>query len=694
MFLCAKPIWLRGKEREMNVHAVFQANVQASGRVELHMGGTAFYRIWADGQFLASGPARTARGYIREEIYSLPEGTKSVVIEAVGYYCHSISTVWQPSYIMAEIRRQEEVFAYTGKDFCGFAAECKVQKTERYSVQRHFTEIWDYRRCRSLTEAKYEAEVAIVDENPGVLERHVPYPEYRSVDLTEASLRGTLKFDEKRPYRPVYYSWDTVPKEWGIFDWEEIPYHPYTWIQRQKQTITERGAALPLVLKKGEYAVFDFGQIEAGFIRTAIESLAESDVVIGFTEFYQGDEFVYQNMKVHNVVEVFLAKEDVRTVQSFEPYTYRFVMVAVKEGCICLNALGVITYMLHTDQVRQIRCEDETINAIYRAAVRNYAHNEVDLYMDCPSRERAGWIGDTYFTAKGEYALTGTTKTEDAFLENYLLFENQGEFPQGAIPECYPSDMPPKGDFIPQFSMLFILEVEEYLLQRGHRDKIEAFRKILYGLLEFYKRYENEDGLLERLPSWNFVEWGTANDWTMDVSYPTNFLYSKALECVGRLYGDEACLRRCQEVRKTAVKQSFNGRYFMDHAVRDEEGNLVLQTDASEVCQYYAVLFGNIDMDSEDYKDLKNLILHVFSPDRSGSMPEILEFNMIMGAYMRMELLVRMEEYDLLLHDIKRIFGQMERDTGTLWEYRVHKGSYDHGICAYVAAAIQKALRV
>ena len=51
-----------------------------------------------------------------------------------------------------------------------------------------------------------------------------------------------------------------------------------------------------------------------------------------------------------------------------------------------------------------------------------------------------------------------------------------------------------------------------------------------------------------------------------------------------------------------------------------------------------------------------------------------------------------MKEYDLLLHDVKRRFGKMEQDTGTLWEYRIHKGSHDHGICAHVAAAIQTGL--
>ncbi len=692
MFLKAKPIWVEGKEREMNVHAVFRAEVKSSEQVQLHIGGTAFFRIFADGTFLAFGPARTAKGFIREEIYTLPKGTKEIIIEAVGYYCKSIATVWQPSYIVAELQCQDEVLAYTGRDFKAFEPGCKVQRTERYSVQRHFTEIWDYRDCKSLTEEKYQVPIVVLNDMPEVLDRRVPYPEYRDVDLAVASSFGTLEYDEERPYKPIRYSWASVPKEWGIFDWEEIPYHPYTWIQRHNQVISQRNVSLPLTLNKGEYVVFDFQRIEAGFVRANIESLTGSDVVIGYTEFYEGEEFVFQNMNVHNVVEFFLSEGDAREVQSFEPYTYRFAILAVKEGSIRLNEFGVKTYMLSTEHVRKIQTEDEVLNAIYQAAIRNYAHNEVDLYMDCPSRERAGWIGDSYFTAKGEFALTGDTKTEDAFLENYRLFVNEGDFPEGVIPECYPSDIPPKGDFIPQFTMLFILEVAEYVQERGHLDMAEPFRERIYSLLEFYRKYENEDGLLERLPSWNFVEWGKANDWIQDVSYPTNFLYSKVLECIGGLYNDEECLRRCEEVRKTATKQSFNGHHFMDHAVRDAEGKLVLQKEASEVGQYYAVLFGDIDIHSETYIELKELILHVFSPDRNGNMPEILEFNMIMGAYMRMELLAKMKEYDLLLHDVKRMFGQMEQDTGTLWEYRIHKGSYDHGICAYVAVAIQKAL--
>ena len=37
------------------------------------------------------------------------------------------------------------------------------------------------------------------------------------------------------------------------------------------------------------------------------------------------------------------------------------------------------------------------------------------------------------------------------------------------------------------------------------------------------ERYENGEGLLQNLPSWNFVEWSKANTWVQDVNYPTNF---------------------------------------------------------------------------------------------------------------------------------------------------------------------------
>ena len=685
MFQLAQPVWIRDREREMNVYAVFCARVELPAPGKLLLAGTAFYRATVNGEFLAFGPARTAKGYVRQDVLALPEGICDIRIETCGYYCHSLSTVWQPSFLMAEVRCADQILAYTGRDFEAYAPGTKLQKVERYSMQRHFTEIWDLRQ-----EAWLPGQVAVQEITHQVIGRSAPYPEYTDVKLDKAMCRGDLTFDETLPYKTRRYSWTQAG--WGEFLPEQIQYSPYTWIQRQRQTVTAYNCLLPMILREGEYAVLDLGRIETGFLKAQVQAEEESDVVIGFTEYFAGDIFQFSNMNVHNVVEYFLPAGQ-KKLQSFEPYTLRFAIVAVKKGQLRLEGFGIKTFQFDLTDVHIPELGDPVLQEIYRAAARTFAHNALDIYMDCPSRERAGWLCDSYFTAKTEYALTGKTGVEDAFLENYRLFSGNELLPKGMLPECYPADPPKGGEFIPQWTMWYILQVEEYIHKRGHEDMAEAFRESIYGLLDFYRQYENSDGLLEKLPGWNFVEWSIANQWTQDVNYPTNFLYAQVLESVDALYNDPCCRRRSREVREKAVQQSFNGTYFMDHAVRDEKGVLQLQDHSSEACQYYAVLFGGVDIESPRFAKLKDLILNVFSPDRGGKMPEIFEVNAFIGAYLRLEALLKMEQKELVLSDIRSFFGRMSEHTGTLWEYRQEKGSKDHGFASYALVAMMEALR-
>lgn len=695
MFQKAKSIWIKDKSTEMNVFAAFHVQKTLTKPANLHVTAATYYRVFVNGEFIAYGPARTARGYAREDILTVcpdENGICDIIVQVCGYYNSGLSIICQPSFVMAELECDGEVLAYTGHDFEGYMPACKLQKVERYSMQRNFTEIWDYRTCDSLTDDAYKAETEVLDLGIKVIDRVAPYPLYEDVKVPFARTKGVLEFDETLPYKAEKYSGGGIPKVFGKFEYDEIELHPHTWIQRQRQTITQKEVAFPLELKKGEYAILDFGRIECGFFNLHMEALEESDVVMAFTEYYEGETFELPNMNAHNVIEYFLPEHADRTELSFEPYTCRFAIIAAKEGHIKLHGFGMKTFMFDISDVTYPDYKDDVLNGIYYAAVRTFAHNAVDIYMDCPSRERAGWLCDSYFTGKTEYALTGKTGVEDAFLENYRLFDGDSRIPDGMIPMCYPSEIEVGGKFIPQWSMWYILESADYMLKRGHKDMAEDFRKSIYDLLNFYKQYENEDGLLERLPSWNFVEWSKANDWTWDVNYPTNFLYAQVLESIADVYGDEECRRRCVEVRKKTIEQSFNGTYFLDHAVRNDEGVLCRQEDCSEAGQYYAVLFGDIDLNSEKFQPLKKLITDVFAPDRKGVMPEIMEVNAFIGAYLRLEALLKMGEYELLLKDLVGFFGNMSKHTGTLWEYRQFKGSDDHGFASYALVAMRTAM--
>ena len=153
--------------------------------------------------------------------------------------------------------------------------------------------------------------------------------------------------------------------------------------------------------------------------------------------------------------------------RSFEPYTCKVAILLVRSGKITLSSFGVRTYEHDRTRFIERKIRDPELANIYKAAGSTFVHNAVDLYTDCPSRERAGWLCDTYFTSGAEYFLTEKTTVEDAFLENYRLYESDGVLPGGALPMCYPADIKDGNEFIPQWDMRYVLEVKEYLAERN-----------------------------------------------------------------------------------------------------------------------------------------------------------------------------------------------------------------------------------
>jgi alpha-L-rhamnosidase len=685
----AIPIFPVGMQDEMNILTSFEATTSDLRNAVIHICAADFYRLFVNGQFVAFGPARAAKGYAREDVIDLTsyhcDGENKIEIQLMHYFCGNFISNMQPGYLLCEVERNGEILLATGYDFTCWLNHTREQKVPRYSSQRHFEEIWDLRKnCRQVPVETVTC--------PKILDRKAPYPYYEDILLSSARSVGTLEFDPQIKPHQYYYS-ITISERWGRFSPEEEVSHPFAWVQSNRQKLTHKNVSLPAVLRAGEYAVFDFEQIETGFL--ALNGIAHegADLVIAFSEDCPGDEFAFTNMHAHNVVEVTLAAGKEEHFLSFEPYVFRYAMVALRSGSITLDSFGVKIYITDVSSVQIPDIHDEELLSVYRAAVRTYAHNAVDAYTDCPSRERAGWLCDSYFTAKTEYALFGETKVEDAFLENYRLFDGDELLPKGVLPMSYPSDVEDTGKFIPQWTMWYILEAEDYINHRGHKADADQFRDSINGLLAFYEQYENSDGLLEKLPSWNFVEWSKANEWTQDVSYPTNFLYAQVLESVYRIYGDETYLHKANKIRETAVEQSFNGTIFLDHAVRNENGILQRQQDCSEACQYYAILFAGIDLYDEKFWELRRLVLDVFGAERTEEHPEIAQINAFIGAYLRLEVLMKLKRFDLLVRDVKGLFGHMEKSTGTLWEYRQPTGSRDHGFASYALVTIQAALK-
>ena len=239
--------------------------------------------------------------------------------------------------------------------------------------------------------------------------------------------------------------------------------------------------------------------------------------------------------------------------------------------------------------------------------------------------------------------------------------------------------------------MWYVLEVAEHLTVRNKAADPELFRPTVEGIVRYLAKHENEDGLLEDLPSWNFVEWSDANSWTKNVNYPTNFLYAATLLAACALYGDKSLAQKARRIQERTAALSFDGELFTDNAVRDENGVLRNTGNTSEAGQYYALLFGNIDWNEPKYEKLKAFVRNNFQ-GAADTGRRFVPVNAFIGLYLRLKTLLQLEQYELLLADVVDFFGGMAEKTGTLWEYREMKGSYDHGFASYAAYAMCVAL--
>ena len=191
------------------------------------------------------------------------------------------------------------------------------------------------------------------------------------------------------------------------------------------------------------------------------------------------------------------------------------------------------------------------------------------------------------------------------------------------LPMCYPADHN-DGVFIPNWALWFVVELEEYLARSGDRETVDALRPRVLRLFDYFKKFRNEDGLLEKLESWVFVEWSAANSFVQDVNYPSNMLYAKALST------PPARCMACPDLTDDAEQHPRDhpppspstADFFVDNAKR-VNGKLQVTTNRTEVCQYFAFFFDVAK--PETHSELWQRLVKDFGPQRkqTKAFPEV-----------------------------------------------------------------------
>ncbi|HPA16971.1 MAG TPA: hypothetical protein PLU30_04440 [Verrucomicrobiae bacterium] len=695
-FRAAKPVWPEGREAEMNVTACFRAVIEAPPTdqpVTLCVAGSSIYRVTVNGEFLWHGPARGPHGYYRvDQIGDLGKrlrpGKNVIGIEVAGYNCNSYYLLDQPSFLQAEITSGDRVLAATGAspDFGCAVPGHRLQKVQRYSFQRPFTEMY------RLTEAwdAWRRDGGAVIEPTGVsvqaekrlTARGVPAPDFRVTDPVATLSRGRLEAGPPPPKIWKDRSLVKVGPQLKGFPEAELVAVPTTEYQSFKRVEMGplRSSSEGRHLDKGEFLTMDLGINLTGFIGAEVACKEPSRLWLTFDEILRDGDVDPLRLGCANFVEYRL-EPGRYSLETIEPYTLRYLKVIAVDGAVEVGRTFLREYS-HPPTTARFEASDPRLNKLFAAAVQTFRQNAVDIFMDCPSRERAGWLCDSFFTARAEHSLTGASPVERNFIENFLLPEKFAHLPDGMLPMCYPSDHY-NGNFIPNWALWFVVELEEFAARGGDPEIVEGLRGKVLKLFDYFKRYENADGLLEKLEAWVFVEWSEANKFVQDVNYPSNMLYAGALGAAGRIYGMPELLAKAERIRAKVREQSFDGEFFVDNA-RRKDGRLQVTRNRTEVCQYFAFFFGIADAGSQP--ELWRKLREDFGPRRKerGLHPDVFPANAFIGNVLRLELLSRAGLVRQILDEsVDYHLGMAER-TGTLWEHVDERASCDHGFASHL----------
>ena len=152
----------------------------------------------------------------------------------------------------------------------------------------------------------------------------------------------------------------------------------------------------------------------------------------------------------------------------------------------------------------QFRCSDELLNRIWEIGAYSEQLCMQDGYIDCPSREQRQWMGDTYIQTLINYVAFGDDKLAARLLRQTALTQE----PDGILMMCAPGDFS-IGKFIniPDFSLYWLLTLENYVLYTGDVEIVDEFYPTILKLVRWFESYVNEDDLLTDVPHWVFIDW-------------------------------------------------------------------------------------------------------------------------------------------------------------------------------------------
>lgn len=670
------------------------------------------YRLYINGEIIMHGPARTAHGYCRVDEVDITDrlidGINHIAVEVVaygnrwgGYNRYSNDFTMEDGLFIAEVEADGSILTATGRDdwqVCRITARAPL--CERISHSRECTEVY------TLDDGYYLWKLGYGEFSPAVVMASEPvYLAHEALMPTMEEYRfdhligyGACCIDPDKKIKPLFYE-ENSPY------YASLPEHPTADCRRTVETSEgqvradygEEGLILTPVDTEDFFALWDGGESQVGFIRLAVTCERGGIIDMVHTELLNTDGTVPY---YHNIVTRLHVPAGLTEFVTLEPALARYMLVYFRGvGQVTVHSLSILDDAYPDEKRTSFLCSDDNINRLYKAAKKTLLLNTLDIFMDCPERERGGWLCDSLWTARAAALMLSDTRVEREFIENFLLTPADGMF-HGFFPEVYPALKPSYKDMtgITTWSFWLMCEVCEFIRRTGdiafrdeHKPRITAF---VNGTKDFL----GKSGLLENLP-WLFIDWSMSNlgEHQQPVSSAANALYAYMMVELGNTFGEPDWAAEGQRVRTVLREAVLGGQDAADLCLIpdsfnvDEHGGLHSRGRFSEAAMYTSLWSGLFT--AEEAPLLAKTVRDTMGPAPVyAKNPMVGDSQLFIGLCIRLDMLCRQGYHSKMYEDMLSIYEpQLREGPGTLWENQaIDTTSRCHGFTSHAGVHLMR----
>ncbi|XFA98613.1 family 78 glycoside hydrolase catalytic domain [Candidatus Izemoplasma sp. B36] len=496
--------------------------------------------------------------------------------------------------------------------------------------------------------------------------------------------KSNTKYQQNRRITPIEFYDSRITRKLsskcnvGLSEMNNI--QPNLHKQPIKEGVTHSKIKPKLIYEANNMFVFDAGKIVSGFVGFKLEGVKNQIIKVRYSE-----DLLYNRVK-HNVAnevsenyyDIYVMND--KSIQDHQfDFTYKAFRYFEIEG-YPKSIFEEDVYVIHAgtdiDYKGYVNSEDCTwINQLNDAVKNTQLNNVLGQIVDCPHREQAQYLGDTYLQSKvllnnTEYGTNQILKTLDDF--SLMLHED------GTLPFVAPTNESHE-DFklkIPEYNLYYILLLNELYEKKLEIPNVKYYYQISIQIMDYFIRKIDHTGLVEKLEDWHIDDWPyPRTDLSGKYLAFENLLVYFALEILEK-FSKEYSLDFNYKIKMNVLKDSIKKYLMVDGLFVDS----YMSVKKHPGINAFAINIGFL----KDKNEIDMVLKHIIKDNFDSS---------IILTYHVLEVLLKhgfVEEALTRISDLNRGFGRMLQKDKTLWEGFCDIESHSHAWSGYPLALIQK----